>query len=336
MHLPVFVLKSMRKSYSYYSDLLEKINNLCSENKNNSNETTKFEKSVSLYNQDANDYCRRFLESGKSCMISKFGTIELNALIQYKSILQKKYSSKDYIDFIKRKRPTLWWNEEIHSLCNNAGFFPDNNNLLPKFYRVYKHAIKEIDILGSYLEGENYFNEELKDSCKINIDGYYAPFYYKNPWTKILKNKKVLVIHPFEDSIKNQYKKRNLLWKDKDVLPEFELITIKAEQTMLGISSQYKTWFEALDAMKAKMQTVNFDIALIGCGAYGMPLAAHAKSLGKQAIHLAGWTQILFGIRGKRWENIPEVAKFINSHWAYPLESEKPNQYKIIENGCYW
>ena len=45
-----------------------------------------------------------------------------------------------------------------------------------------------------------------------------------------------------------------------------------------------------------------FDIAIIGCGAYGLPLAAKLKKEGRQAIHLAGVTQLMFGIKGKRWE----------------------------------
>ena len=50
--------------------------------------------------------------------------------------------------------------------------------------------------------------------------------------------------------------------------------------------------------MKSQMDQTDYDIALIGCGAYGFPLAAHAKRMGKQAIHMGGSLQLLFGIRG--------------------------------------
>ena len=46
----------------------------------------------------------------------------------------------------------------------------------------------------------------------------------------------------------------------------------------------------------------SFDVAIIGCGAYGMPLGAMLKDAGKTVIHLGGVTQILFGIKGKRWD----------------------------------
>lgn len=47
------------------------------------------------------------------------------------------------------------------------------------------------------------------------------------------------------------------------------------------------------------MDKIDYDICLIGCGAYGFPLAAHAKRKGKKAVHLGGALQLLFGIKGK-------------------------------------
>lgn len=44
---------------------------------------------------------------------------------------------------------------------------------------------------------------------------------------------KVLVIHPFEDTIKSQYQKREKLFPGTDILPEFELKTLKAVREIL-------------------------------------------------------------------------------------------------------
>ncbi|MGE9627290.1 hypothetical protein, partial [Escherichia coli] len=92
--------------------------------------------------------------------------------------------------------------------------------------------------------------------------------------------------HPFDAEIKSQYGKKELLWKDKEVLPDFDLITYKPVVSMLGQQTEYLSWMEALDKMQTDIRTIEFDIALIGCGAYGMPLAAFIKGMGKQAIHL--------------------------------------------------
>ena len=80
---------------------------------------------------------------------------------------------------------------------------------------------------------------------------------------------------------------------------------------------------------------MDFDIAIIGCGAYGFHLAAHVKRIGKKAVHLGGATQALFGIIGKRWEN-NKVSFYINENWIRPLLEEIPENANTVEGGCYW
>lgn len=60
------------------------------------------------------------------------------------------------------------------------------------------------------------------------------------------------------------------------------------------------------------------------------------KQLGKIAIQMSGSTQILFGIKGKRWENIPEVSKLFNEYWIRPAENETPKKSEKVEGGSYW
>jgi hypothetical protein len=88
--------------------------------------------------------------------------------------------------------------------------------------------------------------------------------------------------------------------------------------------------------MEEQIGQADFDIAIIGCGAYGFPLAAHVKRMGKKAVHLGGATQILFGIRGKRWDSLPAIAQLMNEHWVRPHFSEIPPGGDAVEDGCYW
>ena len=69
---------------------------------------------------------------------------------------------------------------------------------------------------------------------------------------------------------------------------------------------------------------------------YGLPLAAYVKKLGKQAIHMAGVTQLLFGIRGKRWDNDKLYHTFFNKNWCYPSVEETPKGNGQVEGGTYW
>ena len=149
------------------------------------------------------------------------------------------------------------------------------------------------------------------------------PYLGRMPWSQVLENKKVLVIHPFAASITSQYEKREKLFRDKNILPSFELSTLQAVQSAGSNTVDFDNWFDALESMQTKIKNMDFDVAIIGAGAYGLPLASHVKSIGKQAVHLGGATQMLFGIYGQRWLNDPLRKPFINEHWVRPLPSEK-------------
>ena len=289
--------------------------------------------------QEANDYIRKAIQNNPpGMMICKFGTIELDALC---CCLRNKrgLTFDDCCDYIHGKC-SIFPEDIVELLSNNAGFFPADVKLQYKFADLMESDLKYIDILASYIDEERYLSDELRHCIKVNLDGLYAPFKWTQPWTKELAGKNILVIHPFAESIKNQYKRRYKLFDNPEVLPEFGSLTvIKAVQSIAGNgpSTGFKDWFEALEYMEDKMDAASYDIALIGCGAYGMPLAAHAKRRGKIGIHLGAWVQMLFGIYGNRWiHDQPEYAKFINEYWIRPSKAETPKNFERVENGCYW
>ncbi len=162
------------------------------------------------------------------------------------------------------------------------------------------------------------------------------PYYHSNPWSEVLEGKRVLVIHPFEESIKKQYKKHKILFNNARILPKFELKTLKAVQSIASTNTGFSDWFDALSYMKKRVSSIDFDIAIIGAGAYGLPLASFVKSIGKKAIHLGGATQLLFGIKGKRWDELPFFRQLYNENWVRPLPTETPDNSQIVESGCYW
>ncbi len=244
----------------------------------------------------------------------------------------------DYLNFIKGYPVPLFYYKEQLRLHNNAGVFPLSQDISDRFVHLMQEDLPLIDVLASYGWCERYVEGLVENSKKVNLDGYYAPFLYAQPWTRVLKGIKVLVIHPFSESIQRQYEKRRLLFDNPDVLPDFaNLQVIKAVQSIAGNDCGHKDWFDALEWMKKEMDQCDFDVALIGCGAYGLPLTVHAKRLGKVGVHLAGWTQMLFGIYGKRWlEDQPKYARFINDAWVRPGDDERPLNLKKVEGGCYW
>lgn len=82
----------------------------------------------------------------------------------------------------------------------------------------------------------------------------------------------------------------------------------KSVQSIAGQKTPYKDWFEALEKMKNDIAKIDFDVAIIGCGAYGLPLAGYIKEeLHKKSIHIGGGTQLLFGIKGKDGRKIIKI-----------------------------
>ena len=154
-------------------------------------------------------------------------------------------------------------------------------------------------------------------------------------------------MHPFVETIKSQYARRDKIFENPDILPEYELKTLRAVQSNAGAEVPYNDWFEALKWMEDEIAKIDFDICILGCGAYGLPLAATIKRMGKKAIHMGGGSQLLFGIKGKRWEDkkygwpdYPNMRcdyyTLFNDYWVRPSTTEIPINAEKVEGGCYW
>lgn len=282
----------------------------------------------------ANKLISDLLQKDEPCMIARFGANELSCLVNYIAI---KKGNKSWGDYIKGKSAKWWWDQRIlNQMEQMAGFFPASINNIEKFCELMLQDMNELDALGSWLLEERLFDRELKSVKKVVLEDI-EPFFAANPWTHVLAGKKVLVVHPFTETIEAQYKKRGLLF-DNNLLPEFELKTVKAVQSIAGEKTEHEDWFAALKWMQSEIDKVDYDIAIIGCGAYGFPLAAYIKRKGKKAVHLGGVSQLVFGIKGKRWDSyiVWPYTNLFNEHWVYPGETEKPGNAAMVEGACYW
>ena len=284
-------------------------------------------------------HIREKLLSPEPCMLSRFGAVEIGCVVNYLGIYHQK---RKIIKYIKGEAfPWGWEEETMYPMRNNAGFFSATPELLKRFSEMMIEDMPLIDILASWRFEEEYFSKELQNAYKIDFEPY-NPFWSDVPWTAALENKKVLVVHPFAETIQKQYLRKELIHKDPRVLPTFDLQTIKAIQTIGNQGDgRFETWFDALEFMKNEIDKMDYDVCLLGCGAYGMPLAAHVKRSGKKAVHLGGSLQLLFGIRGARWENSNynatyNYSKLMNEFWVKPSATETPSKAQQVEEGCYW
>jgi hypothetical protein len=286
--------------------------------------------------QAVNDLIRQWLESGAPLMVSRLGRVEMGAVLRYLNMQAPGNFLTRLARYLFQGSGPFWWDDEVRfSMQNNAGFFPASDEHLSRFARRMLQDIQGLDILSSCCPGEIRLRERFPQA-KITPLPDLEPYYHIDPWSQGLEGKRVLVIHPYQASIRSQYARRSVLFRDPKVLPEFELLTLKAVQSIGGATTGYKDWFEALDWMCEQIASLDFDVAIIGAGAYSLPLAAFVKKLGKQGFHLGGATQILFGIRGSRWDRMPFFQQLYNEYWVRPSPEETPQNYKSVESGCYW
>ena len=264
------------------------------------------------------------LDFNKPVAIGKIGSSECRAV--YATVEDNQMTNLDY-----------------HDIFIGAGVFPPTVPSLEDFATIFTYDLKDMDTVAKWMGDEE--DALLKRYCpdaKLVTLRELEPYYWEESWSKGLEHKKVLVISPFADTITKQYEKRGDLWKREDILPPFTLKTIKCPLSWYlkhGDSAQLPTadsWMEELSRLKQKMEKESFDVCLVGAGAWSIPLAVHAKRLNKIGIHLGGSLQILFGIKGKRWDEHDVISAFYNDAWVRPSEKETPTTSFKVEGGCYW
>ena len=284
-----------------------------------------FVKKAYLVNESIAD----LIKTNTPAAIGKFGSVELEALRAY-----IRHNNSNNAD-----NKTSYYRKFLH---NNAGVFPDNYEILKKWSKLWiEEVLPEMTIIGTWFNfNESWIVKKYSYNAKPMHSYGLEPYIFLNPWSAELKGKKVIVVSPFSKTIQVQYPKRKEIWAlNPGVLPEMELITIQCPTHPHLVKPKDKDWFESLDEMKKQIAAIDFDVLLVGAGAYSLPLCTYAKSLGKVGIHLGGNMQLIFGILGKRWLVEPNCSidhKYFNDAWIYPLKEDTPDNNKKIEGGCYW
>lgn len=315
------LVNSLIRGFSW--KLFQKIIEPFKKNKKWESVPSKYYGTKILSPEESNDFIRNSLASDSPVFIGRYGDVELKAVREYLEISHK----------LRKSVP----NDVLKKLSRNAGMFSNDSVGFDIFVHHILSATSKLTGLCCWGNvAEDYVVKSFGNDCSLlNLDGLEG-FRFKKPWMSSVAGKKVLVIHPFAESVANQYTKRTKLFSNCDNLPSFTLLTLKAVQTMAGEKTQFKTWEEALFSMEKQCEKIDYDVAIIGCGAYGLPLGELLFKKGKKVIHAGGVTQILFGITGSRWEQRGYMAEFINQYWSKPASNEKPINASSVENGCYW
>ena len=242
----------------------------------------------------------------------------------------------------------------LKTIGNTNGIYTKTGdiNRISSFLRYYIQAFITNDIQISHtfhhrqiIEIQDILSKQGTIVPQIHgrvVEPFYLikEFPEEKPWTHSLLGKKVLIISPFIESFKKQLKVGFTIDKNKPIFLEEQEFTFYKPYNTLAGNELHEDCLKTLELMINDISKINFDIALLSCGSYGPILCNLIKQkLNKSAIYMGGGLQLLFGVKGKRWETHDIISKIIENSdvpFINPSEDEQIPNYKIVENGCYW
>jgi hypothetical protein len=291
-----------------------------------------------------------YLASVQPVFLSRIGGSDTDAVVEYwhvKNSIEDRTKEEIYIKHLplvqkfngyydRRKSIEKFFNycdflAEIYLSSENL-FFGGSKLLSLKF----KENINSVFYLESFPElqaYENFFQKLGNGNHNINCYPYnFVEKILLDKWTlfrvfeHILPGKKVLVISPFADSIQKNFVNRKNFFKNYEY-PDFSLSVYNTPVTYQNLPEEFypdEDWFETAQRMANEITNFDFDIALLSCGSYALPLGNYIqKCLKRDAIYVGGVLQLYFGIMGRRYENTFFTGQMNTEYFIYPVEREK-------------
>lgn len=272
------------------------------------------------------------LLDGRGSLIGRFGSTELTTICVS---IQNGNSSKL---------------ERVSMLERYSGLFPATSSTLDTWMKQYVGAVTDVNIIvaGWYASMARPEWTLLDTFCPNAhriplraLESYYSA--REHHWTRILAEQKVCVVSSFAETMKTQSMKAEHIWPQcPTLLPNAQWSFVRSfyppriARGKCEWPSDITSWDSAVEYLYTEVMKTGSQIVLLGCGALAMPLGARLKKAGKICIVIGGAIQILFGIKGKRWEKHGQISALFNDAWVHPNDSEIPGGANDIEGGCYW
>jgi len=290
--------------------------------------------------------CEKITNQTAGFSAGKIGTSELNALMFY--LQREKQNKSPYPQYI------------IREMTENAGFWSPNqtsiHDSLDLWAQDILEALSNLDAVVSWspsaktqeLQILNQYSPNAKKIVLRALEPYYTPEYQYT--TKMTKGP-IAVVSPFAESIKKQWSIIH------EVFPPIGLAgqMWPQNQTLIPIRAPYGpamtqanlslSWsidilnegpLQAIQYLADQVSQSGAKYALVGIGALSLLLVHELKKRHIVAIHTGGGTQIMFGIKGNRWQNHSVISNFFNPSWTKPSQNEIPSEAQKVERSCYW
>jgi hypothetical protein len=247
----------------------------------------------------------------------------------------------EYLDHrLKFELPKGWsWRRPANRLHNNAGFFPIQKKNFIMWDWEMRRAIAGVDFLCAWQ------TDPFLEKYEIALIQSLAPHSRAIPMATLgrgilpeIASFRWLVVSPFTKTMQKQVTLLKEIHDPEDkTSTDWDRIAKTCQFVRCPFQSHlepspYDSWEDGLEKLTTEVASKEFDVALIGAGAWSLPLGGGIKQMGRCAIHMAGEMQLLFGIKGKRWEG----KDIYNESWIRPFAEDKPTDVNRIEDGCYW
>lgn len=149
------------------------------------------------------------------------------------------------------------------------------------------------------------------------------------------KDKKILIVSPFSESIRLQFEKKDNLFYNF-VYPKFHLVTYTSsitynndEDNPTSLNVSTSNWVEECQKMMKEISQLDFDVALLSCGSYALPIGNFIDIvLQKKAIYTGVAMNYYFNIYGENLKDRYEAFGCNLDYQIDPIENEKVGKIK--------
>ena len=231
---------------------------------------------------------------------------------------------------------------------SQSGIFPADPGFYREWGELLADSVRRHDCIGLFPDAHPMQLELLQ---RLGLDADVVIYLNQEPdrspkaddarcWLPSLGGRKLLIVSPFAELLRSRANEETFeaVW-EKTGKGWFAPASVEALEFAYGTDpathARYSTARDLLDEITDEIARRDFDVALIGAGGLGDPIAAFVKSLGKVGFCLGGHTQVLFGVLGERWrENADWERDYFNDSWITMPTEYAPGQVPLGKN--YW
>lgn len=282
--------------------------------------------SIHIYRMSINQYCKDPYFIGR---LSGNET-RLAQCVHEKNIpgfLIRQLKDGAGINFVNKKDIFDYTNEYISSCINTTTLCHWGNHKNSCMAQQGYFLLQKL--MNTYPNKKYIHSRILEPFYEFENKEYEPPF----------QNLNILIIHSHKETIEKQIQTLDTLF-DKPIFVNCTFTLIQPPRQNAGFcdgkswSYHFNNWKNKLDE---ELKNHSFDTSLVSAGGFGMITCNYLFTKHKlNTIYVGGGLQLLFGIKGARWNNHPIISNLYNKNWTNVLPNDIPPQKQICENGCYW